>query len=51
HKEPLEGLDHSIECLINDDDELEKEIEGSLEYTESVVLCKITSTYIDIWGT
>ncbi|GIY28819.1 hypothetical protein CEXT_698521 [Caerostris extrusa] len=24
HKETLEGLDESIECLINDDDELQK---------------------------
>ncbi|GIX80005.1 uncharacterized protein CEXT_777011 [Caerostris extrusa] len=40
HKETLEGLDKFIECAINDDDELEKEIEGSLEYTESIVLCK-----------
>ncbi|GIY52055.1 uncharacterized protein CEXT_266531 [Caerostris extrusa] len=39
HKETLEGLDKSIECAINDD-ELEEEIEGSLEYTESIVLCK-----------
>ncbi|GIX67925.1 hypothetical protein CEXT_278791, partial [Caerostris extrusa] len=40
HKEILEGLDKSIECAINDDDELEEEIEGSLEYIESMVLCK-----------
>ncbi|GIX86605.1 reverse transcriptase [Caerostris extrusa] len=40
HKEILEGLDKFIECAINNDDELEKEIEGSLEYTESIVLCK-----------
>ncbi|GIX73489.1 hypothetical protein CEXT_306391 [Caerostris extrusa] len=39
HKETLEGLDKSIECAINDN-ELEEEIEGSLEYTESIVLCK-----------
>ncbi|GIY34586.1 uncharacterized protein CEXT_165661 [Caerostris extrusa] len=39
HKETLERLDKSIECAINDD-ELEEEIEGSLEYTESIVLCK-----------
>ncbi|GIY68035.1 hypothetical protein CEXT_202881 [Caerostris extrusa] len=40
HKETLEGLDKSIECGIKNDDELEEEIEGSLEYTESIVLCK-----------
>ncbi|GIX93944.1 rab GTPase-binding effector protein 1 [Caerostris extrusa] len=39
HKETLKGLDKSIECAINVD-ELEEEIEGSLEYTESIVLCK-----------
>ncbi|GIY10379.1 hypothetical protein CEXT_384221 [Caerostris extrusa] len=42
HKETLEGLNKSIECLINDDDnELEIEIEGYFEYTESIVFCKL----------
>ncbi|GIX82397.1 reverse transcriptase [Caerostris extrusa] len=42
HKEALEGLDKSIECVINDNDELQKEIKGSLEYTESIVLYKFS---------